>query len=106
VRSSTGKNNTFARGMRAASEISSSVVLLALLVLGGRWLDGRWKSAPWMTLAGAVFGMAAAVWLIGRTILEFSRIPEISSVQLPTRPASAPPGETPDESGSSSIRGD
>jgi ATP synthase protein I len=49
--------------MRAIGLVSGlGFMLAAMTVLGawlGHYLDGRWGTAPWLTLAGTLGGMAA-----------------------------------------------
>lgn len=39
-------------------------------VLGGKWLDGRFDTAPWLTIAGALLGMAAGFLEFFRRVLQ------------------------------------
>lgn len=41
---------------------------LLLCVLPGTWADERWGTSPWLTVAGAAFGMTAATYLLLRQL--------------------------------------
>jgi hypothetical protein len=53
-------------GWRKAGELGDMglrfALFLTLCVLGGLKLDERWGSRPWLTLAGALVGMAIGAW--------------------------------------------
>lgn len=57
-------------------------LIVAVFFLGGRWLDGTLGTDPWLTLTGALLGVAAGMTLLIRAALRG---------QLPTDQASAPP---------------
>ena len=43
---------------------------VAVLTLAGWWLDGRFGTAPWGVLAGAVLGLSAGMYNLGRRALK------------------------------------
>lgn len=53
-------------GWRKAGELGDMglrfALFLTLCVWGGLKLDERWGSRPWLTLCGAVVGMAIGAW--------------------------------------------
>lgn|GEM_PF-1903884 len=53
-------------GWRKAGELGDMglrfALFLTLCVWGGLKLDERWGCAPWLTLAGALVGMAIGAW--------------------------------------------
>jgi hypothetical protein len=59
---------------------------VVLFFLGGRWLDGRLSTAPWLTLAGTLVGVAAGMYLLIRTAVRG---------QLPAPPVPPPPAPGP-----------
>jgi ATP synthase protein I len=65
--------DSFAQAMRrAAPYLNLGWIFAASLaagVLGGRWLDGRFGTRPWLLLAGAMVGMAAAFTSFFRIVL-------------------------------------
>jgi heme/copper-type cytochrome/quinol oxidase subunit 4 len=41
------------------------VVVIAVFVLGGHWLDGRMTlKTPWFTVAGVFLGVIGAIWML------------------------------------------
>lgn len=54
------------------SYVSLGVELVAPMivgVLGGMWLDGRFGTNPWLTITGALVGMAAGFLQFFRRVL-------------------------------------
>jgi len=51
----------WAKPLANAMNLATSVAgAIALGYFGGRWLDGRFDTAPWLSIAGVIFGMATA----------------------------------------------
>ena len=65
--------DSFAQAMRKAAPYLNLgwtfAVTLALGVLGGWWLDGKLGTRPWLLLAGALLGIAAAFVSFFRVVL-------------------------------------
>lgn len=81
----------WARWAGAGFEFGAAV---ALFFLGGRWLDGNLGTTPWLTLAGALLGVAAGMVLLIRTALR-GQLPPPDHASTPTAPG-APPPRAPD----------
>jgi F0F1-type ATP synthase assembly protein I len=43
-------------------------ITLVLGVFGGRWLDGRWGTGPWLTVVGALAGIAVGMAVLIREV--------------------------------------
>ena len=48
-------------------------VWLLVGIFAGRWADGRWGLYPWMTLLGALFGIAGATYTVIRAVKQLDR---------------------------------
>jgi F0F1-type ATP synthase assembly protein I len=59
------------RGVGSFGTIGLEIVLsIAFGFFGGRWLDGRFGTAPWISIVGFCFGVAAAVKSVHRAMTE------------------------------------
>jgi len=57
------------KGMGGFGTLGLEIILSLLFgAFVGNWLDGKFGTSPWVTLAGLVFGGAAAVRAIMRTL--------------------------------------
>jgi ATP synthase protein I len=82
-------------------------VVLCMLVgfLGGRWLDGRFGTAPYVSLVGLAFGIAAGVKAIVRSAREMRAITEKEErEQGNPAPILEPPGAPDDKKGEGDER--
>ena len=71
--------------MLTASWQLVATILLAALI--GWWLDGKLGTAPWLLIAGALFGIAAGLFSFIRAALAMGR----SSGRPPNPPQPPPP---------------
>ncbi|MCC5831361.1 MAG: AtpZ/AtpI family protein [Phycisphaeraceae bacterium] len=53
----------------AAIELGASV---AILTLGGWWLDNRWGTGPWLTLAGLALGFTVGFTHLWKAIARYT----------------------------------
>lgn len=59
------------RGLGSVGTIGLEIALsIAFGFFGGRWLDGRFGTAPWLSIIGFFFGIAAAVKAVQRVMNE------------------------------------
>lgn len=67
---------------------------VAVFFLGGRWLDGTLGTDPWLTLTGALLGVAAGMYLLIRTAVRGepkpTQDPAAPTSTVPAAPGSAP----------------
>ncbi len=68
--SSPGAVEPGARGKLArAAEVTGALIWpVAILAVGGAWLDNRWHTAPWLAASGLMIGFAIGVTLLLRLI--------------------------------------
>lgn len=43
-------------------------------IFAGRWADGRWGLYPWMTLLGALLGIAGATYAVVGVVRKLDRV--------------------------------
>ncbi len=70
-KSKWGLSNSFQAFRDAGPLFGSGIQMAAAIVLMffvGRWLDGLWGTAPWMMLAGILFGAVAGLFQFIRMV--------------------------------------
>lgn len=76
------------KAMGGVGTLGLEVVLSILFGLfGGQWLDGRFGTAPWLTLIGSGFGLAAAV----RAVLRQTRRMKVEAAREEAAEGNPPP---------------
>jgi ATP synthase protein I len=69
-------------------------IVLAVLVgyIGGQWLDRRFGTAPWLTWAGTVAGVGAAIKALVRVVRHYNKTLAQDDSQQPQPPKDPPAG--------------
>ena len=90
-----GGRSSLAKAMAAAQPyIDASWQLtgaLGLCALAGWWLDRKFGTAPWLLLAGSMFGLAAGMYSFIRQVLHLAAVEKQAKASGKTPPGKEDP---------------
>lgn len=68
------KKQNWAKSLTMAINLATNVAaVLAIGLLGGRWLDNRYDTTPWLTIIGFILGSLTAMKMMWDKLMEQDR---------------------------------